>query len=377
MEPADLTLEVLDVDPHGAIAELRAARPVTWVPALDGWLVTGRDLAVTVMRDADTFTVDDPRFSTGQVVGPSMLSLDGAEHARHRSPFVDALRPSEVAAAYGARIEAASFELVRSIQQLGSADLRAAVAGPLAVGVAAEVLGLDTIDRHALLSLYRSIVAAVDDVSRGLAIPADGAKAFEQLSHAIRQASSHPSTLIAAAAATLAADEVVSNSAVFLFGGIETSEGMTANTLHHLLANPDQWSLVLDDPALIDNAVEESLRLEPAASRVDRYATADIVVAGQRIGAGDLVVVSLSGANRDPAVFERADRFDVRRHNARQHVAFAAGPHACIGAQLARLQTRAVVRAVAELLPGVRLESSDTPRGVIFRKPPAVHVVWD
>jgi len=169
----------------------------------------------------------------------------------------------------------------------------------------------------------------------------------------------------------------VSNSAVFLFGGIETSEGMTANTLHHLLANPDQWSLVLDDPALIDNAVEESLRLEPAASRVDRYATADIMVAGQRIGAGDLVVVSLSGANRDPDVFERADRFDVRRHNARQHVAFAAGPHACIGAQLARLQTRAVVRVVAELLPGVRLESSDTPRGVIFRKPPAVHVVWD
>ena len=66
---------------------LREAEPVSWVPALDGWLVTRRDLCVEVMRDADTFTVDDPRFSTAQVVGPSMLSLDGEEHRRHRDPL--------------------------------------------------------------------------------------------------------------------------------------------------------------------------------------------------------------------------------------------------------------------------------------------------
>ncbi len=82
-----LTIERLDLDPYGALRELRDAAPVAWVPVLDGWLVTRRDLCIEVMRDARRFTVDDPRFSTAQVVGPSMLSLDGDEHRRHRDPF--------------------------------------------------------------------------------------------------------------------------------------------------------------------------------------------------------------------------------------------------------------------------------------------------
>ena len=76
---------------------------MSWVPALDGWLVTRRDLCIEVMRDAERFTVDDPRFSTAQVVGPSMLSLDGAEHRRHRDPFAAAFRRPEVMAAFATR----------------------------------------------------------------------------------------------------------------------------------------------------------------------------------------------------------------------------------------------------------------------------------
>ena len=86
---AAVTLEQLELDPHPVLARLRAREPVAWIPALNGWLVTGRDLALRVMRDAVTYTVDDPRFSTGQVVGPSMLTRDGEEHARHRAPFAD------------------------------------------------------------------------------------------------------------------------------------------------------------------------------------------------------------------------------------------------------------------------------------------------
>ena len=82
-----VTLADLEDDPHPALARLRAAEPVSWVPVLDGWLVTRRDLAVAVMRDSVTFTVNDPRFSTARVVGPSMLSLDGPPHDRHRRPF--------------------------------------------------------------------------------------------------------------------------------------------------------------------------------------------------------------------------------------------------------------------------------------------------
>ena len=84
---AAVTLAELRDDPHPALARLRAAEPVSWVPVLNGWLVTRRDLALAVMRDSAAFTVDDPRFSTARIVGPSMLSLDGPGHDRHRRPF--------------------------------------------------------------------------------------------------------------------------------------------------------------------------------------------------------------------------------------------------------------------------------------------------
>ena len=81
---------------HQVLARLRAAEPVSWLPVLDGWLVTRYDLAVRVLRDSATFTVDDPRFSTARVVGPSMLSLDGTAHDRHRRPFGGPFSQAEV-----------------------------------------------------------------------------------------------------------------------------------------------------------------------------------------------------------------------------------------------------------------------------------------
>ena len=76
---AGVTRQTLEADLHGVLRRLREHEPVSWIPALHGWMVTRRDLAIEVLRDPDRFTVDDPRFSTGQVLGPSMLSLDGTE----------------------------------------------------------------------------------------------------------------------------------------------------------------------------------------------------------------------------------------------------------------------------------------------------------
>ena len=81
---------------HQVLARLRAAEPVSWLPVLDGWLVTRYDLAMRVLRDSAAFTVDDPRFSTARVVGPSMLSLDGTAHDRHRRPFGGPFSQAEV-----------------------------------------------------------------------------------------------------------------------------------------------------------------------------------------------------------------------------------------------------------------------------------------
>ena len=132
------------------------------------------------------------------------------------------------------------------------------------------------------------------------------------------------------------------------------------------------------DRTLGASAIEESLRLEPAAGRVDRYARVDAELGGASIGKGDLVIVSLTAANRDPATFPEPDRFDVSRANARSHVAFAQGPHACIGSHLARLETQAALDAALDGWPGLRrAEGATPPTGVVFRKPKSLPVAWD
>ena len=140
------TLAELESDPHPLLHRLRASEPVSWLPVLDGWLVTRRDLALEVMRDAETFTVDDPRFSTAQVVGPSMLSLDGAEHARHRDPFARPFRLEAVRARFTEIVEREVDRLLSAVEAQGRADLRRDLAGPLSVVAMVHALGLEDTD---------------------------------------------------------------------------------------------------------------------------------------------------------------------------------------------------------------------------------------
>jgi cytochrome P450 len=147
-----------------------------------------------------------------------------------------------------------------------------------------------------------------------------------------------------------------------------------------LLEDPGALAAVRAEPALAAAAVEESLRLEPAAATVDRYTTREVELGGARIPAGELVIVSIAAANRDPAVFADPDRYDLYRDDTRRHVAFAAGPHVCIGMHLARLEAHTAVVRALERLPGLRLDPAAPPpraQGLVFRKPPAVRVVWD
>jgi cytochrome P450 len=382
---AAASLEELESAPYELLARLRTREPVSWLPALDGWLVTRRDLALQVMRDAQTFTVDDPRFSTGQVVGSSMLTLDGAEHRRHRDPFVDPFRLAAVRERFADAVAAETDRLIDAIEPAGRAELRRSLAGPLAAATVTAALGLDDADTAAVLGWYDRIVAAVTEITAGRPLSADGRDAYAQLSAALAPALERdPSTSLLAAAAAgaaggLARERVISNAAVMLFGGIETTEGMIANAVLHLLAHPEDLALVRADPAALPNAVEESLRLEPAAAVIDRYATTDARLAGAPIRRGDLVRVSITAANRDPATFPDPDRFDVRRPNARRHIAFAHGPHVCIGMHLARLEAHTALERLLHRLPGLRLDPARpaAPHGLVFRKPPELHVLLD
>lgn len=461
---ASVTAAELARDAHPVLRRLREAEPVSWLPALGGWLVTRADLADRVLREPGTFTVDDPRFTTARVVGPSMLSLDGTEHRRHRDPFARAMRAPELrtrldqAAARQARLLVA--ELASGGQE---AELRRGLAGHLAVAVMADMLGLNVAPAR-LLAWYDAIVAGVSALSvagaqaagpaagdqvggaptagapaAGSPIvgppaagaptvgpPATGSQivgspaaggpvadepapggpysgqsppggragpdsatrtvtaaeaAFAELSACVSETLARPAepSVLTAVAGDLPAGEVVSNAAVLLFGGIETTEGMICNAVWYLLRSQESLREVLADRALIGGVVEESLRLEPAAAVVDRYATSDVTVGDAAISRGDLVTVSLAAASRDPAVFADPDRFDLHRPNARQHWAFAVGPHFCVGAQLARAETVAAVSELLGQLPGLRLDPGrpSFPQGLVFRKPAALHVRWD
>jgi cytochrome P450 len=383
-EEVAVTVEALAApDAHLLLARLRERAPVSWLPALGGWLVLRRDLALQVMVDAATFTVDDPRFSTGRVVGPSMLTLDGDEHARHRAPFARPFRLQAVRERFAAIVSDEVDRLIDAMEPAGEAELRRSFAGPLATVVVTHSLGLQETETSAVLQWYDAIVAAVTEVTAGGEVPAAGRTAFAQLSAAIEPVlDAEPgSSLLAAAGGDtggLGRREVVSNAAVMLFGGIETTEGMIANAILHLLGAPDQLALVSDDAGHLPNAIEESLRLEPAAAMVDRYATTDVELGQAAIRRGDLVRISVTAANRDPATFPDPDRFDVRRENARQHIAFARGPHVCIGMHLARLEAHAAVGRLLERLPKLRVDPARpaAPSGLVFRKPPALHVLW-
>ncbi|MAG04700.1 MAG: cytochrome P450 [Acidimicrobiaceae bacterium] len=372
---------------HALLASLRTSEPVSWLPALGGWLVTSREIALDVMRDPGTFTVDDPRFSTAQVVGPSMLSLDGADHERHRTPFADPFRSSAVRDAFADWTRDEARRLVSELAPSGYVDLASSLAAPLAVSTITKALGLVDVDEETMLAWYTSIVDAVVGVAAGREVPEAGTAAVAALRRQVETTVAEATGSLLSTVAgvgTLDRTEVFSNTAILLFGAIETSQGMTSNALLHLLSHPDQLAevraaLADGEEALLDNAVEESLRFEPAVALVDRYATTDVDLGGAAIRRGELVSISLTAVNRDPAAFADPDRFDVHRPNARQNLSFVHGPHACLGMHLARLETREALWAVADLLAGVRLDPDGTepPRGLIFRRAPTVVAAWD
>jgi cytochrome P450 len=378
-----VSLDQLNEDPHPVLARLRAREPVSWLPALDGWLVTRHDDAIAVMRNPDRFTVADPRFSTGQVLGPSMLSLDGAEHARHRAPFVAPFRARAVRQTFADEAAAEAARLVDRLEQVGGGELRRGFAGPLAAAIVGRALGLNQGEEGAVLRWYDAIVGAVTAITAGQAMTADGRAAFAQLRRYLLAAIEHgpadsPLARIAGHPG-LNHDEIVSNAAVLLFGGVETTEGMISNALVHLLERPALLDAARADQGLLAAVIEESLRLEPAASVVDRYTTETVSLRGASIAAGELVRISIAAANRDPAVFDHPDVFDVHRRNSRRHLAFAQGAHVCLGIHLARLEAQTGLGLLMGRLSRLRIDRGRPAaiRGIVFRKPLALHALWD
>jgi cytochrome P450 len=174
-------------------------------------------------------------------------------------------------------------------------------------------------------------------------------------------------------------DEIIAFLRLLLPAGAETTYRSSSNLLFGLLCHPEQLEGVRRDRALIPQAIEEGLRWECPLLSIMRTATGDTEVEGVAIPAGAAVSVHLGAANRDPARWTDPDRFDVFRLP-RPHIAFALGPHVCLGMHLARMETRVALETLFDRLPGLRLDPAADDvhiSGLVFRSPQALPVVFD
>lgn len=380
------TWDDLDGDPYVLLAALRQREPVTWLAPLGGWAVTTHAGAEALLRDESRFGAHREGSKPHEIFGATMLSSDAAEHRAHREPFEAPFRLRPVRDRYTGLVEETVDRLVTDLRPAGGAELGAALASQLPVEVIRAVLGL-SLDPAQVRATYDDFAAALGDYRGDAEVDRRALvtrRAFDASLRAdfVRMRATEDGSVVGdvlrAGPSVLAEDDVVANALVVLFGGIETVETLTLNAVYALLAHPDQLALVRDDPALVPAAVDEVLRWAPPLGFLGRRALAAGDLDGVAVGKGEFACAVVLAANRDPAVFEEPDAFDVRRANSRRALSFGHGPHFCLGFNLARLEAVTALRALLRL-PDLRFDP-DRPRpalrGFAFRRPPSVHVRW-
>lgn len=366
-------------DPYPFYARLRAENPVHRSPA--GMWVLSR---YTDVRDA----VRDPRLSSR----PSRYSVHArgnaerfpaARLARYLLPFLDApdhtrLRKLVAKAISDAQAEDLRGRIATIIERLiapglarGEMDIVRELATPLPVEVIAELLGIPDSDRAQLKSwsanffhifsplpppeVYAALNQAVEEFS-------------DYLGHLIAERRQRPgedaiSQLIAARDQDdrLTEDELVATCILMFANGEESLINLIGNAFLALLQHPAQMARLRAEPGLLRNAVEELLRYDAPAQIVGRTALTDLEIGGQRIRSGDPVFLLIGSANRDPAQFEAPDRLDLGR-NASGHLGFGGGPHACIGAGLARIEAQQALAALLDATCSIEMLTVVPPR---------------
>jgi cytochrome P450 len=384
--PVGAAIEFADLDEHGrigALDRLREAEPVSWVPALGGWLVTAYPLARNVLARTADFTVWAEPNLVRASLGVMMLTSDPPEHERQRLPFDEPFRRRAVQERFEERVAARVEGMLAGLAPRGSCELVGDFAAPFAIGVAGDILGLSLDDVPKIDGFYEAFAGAM--VYDGDPEPqrrADAARAeldeilHRELARVRSQADGSITAVVATEAGGLTDDEIVAQLRVILFGAIETVESMVTNAVYLLLRHADQLAAVRADPSLVANAVEEGMRLIPPVAFIERWTAGPAELGGVELGRGEFVGVSTLAAGRDPDVFEEPDRFDVHRANARHHLAFSFGIHHCLGFNMARLQGPIAVRGILELLGGLELDDPPEPHGFAFRRPSELRLRW-
>ena len=368
-------------DPYPVYHMLRSKGPVLWMPALDGWLVTSYEEVSRGLRNpllsSDRFPRAKERIEARGLKSPlndrvkSMIHRDAPDHTRLRGLVNKAFTP-QVVAAMEEHIQSIVNGLLDDVPRNGEFDLIECLAYPLPLTVIAEMLGLPTKDRGQLKGWSDDVamflsgdVASLSQAQLDRIVKARGELA-DYLARIIndRRANTGGDLLSALIEAEedgghLSDDELMSTAILLLVAGNETTTNLIGNGMFALLRHPEELRRVWGDPSLVPSAVEEMLRFDSPVQLTNRIAKEDLNLAGTTVKQGQVVYLMLGAANRDPAQFPNPDRFDVTRAN-NKHLAFAAGAHFCVGAPLARLEARIVVRTLRERYPNLRL-SSEAP----------------
>ena len=359
-------------DPYPFYARLRRDFPAYHAPGAGCWVLSRHADVVMAMNRPDLFSsragnvINDSAEKVGRTVG----SVDPPRHTRLRALVNEAFNRKQIAGE-APRIEAEVRRLLLATRARGAFDLVHDVTAPLAGAVMATLLGMDGMDHDHFkrlldVSLHRD-PATRERTPAGVQAQAD---LLTLVAEGVERKRAAPgpdliSFLLAAEAdgETLAPDEVVWMARAVLGAGFESTSSFLANGTLALLTHPDERARLATDPGLLGTAIEEMLRFETPAQRFARVLTRDHAMHGETLQAGSKVMVLFGSANRDEAVFDAPDRFDVSRTPGR-HLGFGHGIHFCAGAVLARLVGRAYFAALPELVPTLALARPGAPHWV-------------
>lgn len=311
-------------------------------------------------------TTADPEMIDPRVVAAvlgNMVAMDPPEHVGYRRMVTPGFTPARVNALED-RIRARTKELVDNIAKKGSCDFLIDVAQELPVYTLAEILGVPQEDRPKMIEWANTLTGIHDpEFTRPVAeyftvltqLFDYGRNAMEE-----RRKTPRDDLLSIVANAKVEGVELPPNALdgffmIMLVGGNETTRNTIAGGLVALTKFPEQRQKLLNDPSLIPNAVEEMLRFVSPVVHFCRRATEDTEIRGQKIKAGEKVMMLYGAANYDEEIFPNADQFDVTRANARDHLSFGAGQHFCLGSRLGQLQIKCMFEEVLRRLPDIHI----------------------
>ncbi|MEU0662655.1 cytochrome P450 [Streptomyces lavendulocolor] len=389
-------LDLFGVEFDPVLAELMREGPVTRIklPNGDGW-------AWLVTRYDDVRAVtNDPRFSRKLVVendvtrlAPHFIPVDGAvgfedppDHTRLRRAVAPAFTTRGVER-LRERARRMLDELVEEVLADGPpADFTERLLGPFPLAVVCELMGVPSIDRPRMHEWTNLILSSAHGVERSQRAKEDMCAYFADLLSQPRDGDGDDDESVvgllgtAVANGEITASEAVGLALLIQIGG-EAVTNNCGNMLFVLLTHPEHMARLRAEPDVRPRAIDELLRYIPHRSAVglSRIALEDVTVAGVRIRAGEPVYVSYLAANRDPHVFPAPESLDFdRSHN--PHVAFGYGPHFCVGAMLARMESELLVDAFLDRFPGLRfavpVEEVRFRRGALIRGPESLPVTW-